>query len=178
MLKNYIEKLTVGENLSFEEMHEAVMEILNGTASEIESAGFLVALRSKGETVEEITAAAKVMREKATKINAPSTAIDTCGTGGDGVGTFNISTIASIVVAGAGIPVAKHGNRSVSSKSGSADLIEALGIKILSSPEMINVAISQVNYGFLFAPNFHRAMKNVARTRKELGIRTLFNLLG
>lgn len=178
MLKNYIEKLTVGENLSFEEMHEAVVEILNGTATEIESAGFLVALRSKGETVEEITAAAKVMREKATKVTAPSTAIDTCGTGGDGVGTFNISTIASIVVAGAGIPVAKHGNRSVSSKSGSADLIEALGIKILSSPEMINEAISQVNYGFLFAPNFHKAMKNVARTRKELGIRTLFNLLG
>ena len=178
MLKNYIEKLTVGENLSFEEMHEAVVEILNGTATEIESAGFLVALRSKGETVEEITAAAKVMREKATKVTAPSTAIDTCGTGGDGVGTFNISTIASIVVAGAGIPVAKHGNRSVSSKSGSADLIEALGIKILSSPEMINEAISRVNYGFLFAPNFHQAMKNVARTRKELGIRTLFNLLG
>ncbi|HOM97441.1 MAG TPA: anthranilate phosphoribosyltransferase, partial [Acetomicrobium sp.] len=99
MLKNYIEKLTAKENLSYEEMYEAMMEILNGSASEIETAGFLVALRSKGETVEEITAAAKVMREKATKVKAPPTAIDTCGTGGDGVGTFNISTIASLVVA-------------------------------------------------------------------------------
>ncbi|MGB4366429.1 MAG: anthranilate phosphoribosyltransferase, partial [Acetomicrobium sp.] len=174
MLKNYIEKLTAKENLSYEETYEAMMEILNGSASEIETAGFLVALRSKGETVEEITAAAKVMREKATKVKAPSTAIDTCGTGGDGVGTFNISTIASLVVAAAGIPVAKHGNRSISSKSGSADLMEALGAKILSSPEDVKASITQVNFGFLFAPHFHRAMKNVARTRKELGIRTLF----
>ena len=178
MLKNYIEKLTAKENLSYEEMYEAMMKILNGSASEIETAGFLVALRSKGETVEEITAAAKVMREKATKVKAPPTAIDTCGTGGDGVGTFNISTIASLVVAGAGIPVAKHGNRSISSKSGSADLMEALGAKILSSPEDVKASIAQVNFGFFFAPHFHRAMKNVARTRKELGIRTLFNLLG
>ena len=146
MLKNYIEKLTAKENLSYEEMYEAMMEILNGSASEIETAGFLVALRSKGETVEEITAAAKVMREKATKVKAPPTAIDTCGTGGDGAGTFNISTIASLVIAGAGIPVAKHGNRSISSKSGSADLMEALGAKILSSPEDVRASIAQVNF--------------------------------
>lgn len=178
MLRGYIEKLTARQNLSYEEMHKAMMEILNGTASEIETAGFLVALKSKGETVEEITAAANVMREKATKVKAPSTAIDTCGTGGDGMGTFNISTIASLVVAGAGIPVAKHGNRSISSKSGSADLMEALGVRIPSSPEEVNASLAHVNFGFLFAPHFHRAMKNVARTRKELGIRTLFNLLG
>lgn len=178
MLRGYIEKLAARQDLSYEEMHEAMMEILEGTASEIEAAGFLVALKSKKETVEEITAAANVMRQKAIKVKAPSTAIDTCGTGGDGVGTFNISTIASLVVAGAGIPVAKHGNRSISSKSGSADLMEALGVRILSSPEEANASLSHVNFGFLFAPHFHKAMKNVARTRKELGVRTLFNLLG
>jgi anthranilate phosphoribosyltransferase len=151
---------------------------MEGKATDAQIAAFLTALRIKGETIEEITGAAKVMRQKATKINAPEGVIDTCGTGGDMSGTFNISTTTAIVVAAAGIPVAKHGNRSVSSQSGSADVLEALGVFIELSPEKVEKCLFETNFGFLFAPLFHPAMKFAIGPRREIGIRTIFNILG
>lgn len=165
-------------SLSEGEMAECMTEIMEGRATDSQIASFLTALRIKGESIEEITAAAKVMREKAIAIKAPEGVIDTCGTGGDMAGTFNISTTAAFVVAAAGIPVAKHGNRSVSSKSGSADVLEALGIKIDLPPEKVEKCLFETNFGFLFAPLFHPAMKYAINARKEIGIRTIFNILG
>ena len=179
MIKESLARLARGEHLSEKEMIAATTAIMEGQASPAQIGGFLTALRLKGETVEEITGAARVMREKAVKLNfkAP-TVIDTCGTGGDGAQTFNISTTVAFIVAAAGIPVAKHGNRAVSSRCGSADVLEALGIKADLPPEKVEVCLREAGIGFLFAPRFHQAMKHAAGPRQELGFRTIFNLLG
>jgi anthranilate phosphoribosyltransferase len=178
MIKEAINLLVSNINLSEKEMAECMQEIMEGKASDAQIGSFLTALRIKGETVEEITGAAKIMREKATTIKAPEGVLDTCGTGGDMSHTFNISTTAAFVVAGAGVPVAKHGNRSVSSQSGSADLLEALGIRIDLSPQKVEKCIFETGFGFLFAPLFHPAMKYAIGPRREMGIRTIFNILG
>jgi len=153
-------------------------EIMEGRATEAQVAAFLTALRIKGETVEEITGAARIMREKATTIKAPEGVLDTCGTGGDMSHTFNISTAAAVLTAAAGVPVAKHGNRSVSSKSGSADVLEALGVRIDLTPEKVERSLYETGFGFLFAPLFHPSMKYAVGPRKDIGIRTIFNILG
>ncbi len=178
MIKEAINMLVNNINLSEAEMAESVKEIMEGRATDAQIGAFLTALRIKGETVDEITGAARIMREKATTIKAPEGVIDTCGTGGDMSYTFNISTTTAFVVAGAGIPVAKHGNRSVSSQSGSADVLEALGIKIDLHPEKVEKCIFETGFGFLFAPIFHPAMKFAIGPRREMGIRTIFNILG
>ena len=155
-------------------------EIMSGKASNTQIAGFLTALRMKGETIKEITAFAEVMKEFCNKINpiVDGTLIDTCGTGGDKLKTFNISTVAAFVVAGAEIPVAKHGNRSVTSKCGSADILAAMGVNLNLNPKQVEKTIEKVGIGFMFAPLFHPAMKNVQSIRKELAMRTIFNILG
>jgi anthranilate phosphoribosyltransferase len=178
MIREAIKKVVEGDNLSCEEMAETMNEIMSGRATDAQIASFITALRLKGETIEEITGAAKVMREKATKINTRRKVVDTCGTGGDGASTFNISTISAFVVAGAGIAVAKHGNRSVSSKCGSADLLKALGINIEIPPQRVEEAIENIGFGFLFAPLLHGAMKFAIGPRQQIGIRTIFNILG
>jgi anthranilate phosphoribosyltransferase len=165
-------------SLSEEEMAECMREIMEGKSTDAQIGALLTALRLKGETVEEITGAAKIMREKASAIKAPEGVLDTCGTGGDMSHTFNISTTTAFVVAGAGVPVAKHGNRSVSSQSGSADVLEALGIKIDLSPDKVERCLFETGFGFLFAPLFHPAMKYAIGPRREMGIRTIFNILG
>ena len=165
-------------NLSESEMAECMKEIMEGKATDAQIGAFLTAMRIKGETVEEITGAARIMREKATAIKAPEGVLDTCGTGGDMSHTFNISTTTALVVAGAGVPVAKHGNRSVSSQSGSADVLEALGVKIDLPPEKVEKCLFETGFGFLFAPLFHPAMKYAIGPRREMGIRTVFNILG
>ncbi len=163
-----------------EEMLSLMRQIMAGEVSPVMIAALITGLRVKKETIGEITAAAMVMRELSTKVPVADTAhlVDTCGTGGDSAHTFNISTAATFVAAGAGARVAKHGGRSVSSKSGSADVLEALGININLSPEQVAKAIAEVGLGFMFAPNYHSAMKHAAPVRKELGVRTLFNILG
>ncbi|MBF0568269.1 MAG: anthranilate phosphoribosyltransferase [Nitrospirae bacterium] len=180
MIKEAISKLTRRINLSGDEMSGAMAEIMEGSATSVQIASFLTALKMKGETVEEITAAALVMRKKAAPIvvNSPDGVIDTCGTGGDLSNTFNISTTAAIVIAACGVPVAKHGNRSVSSRSGSADVLEALGVKIDLAPDMVQSCLHETGFGFMFAPLFHPAMKHAAPVRREMGIRTIFNILG
>lgn len=178
MIKEAISILTQNMSLSEAEMAECMREIMEGKATDAQIGAFLTALRMKGETIEEITGAVKIMREKAIKINAPEGVIDTCGTGGDMSGTFNISTTTALVVAASGIPVAKHGNRSVSSQSGSADVLEALGININLPPEKVERCLFETNFCFLFAPLFHPAMKFAINPRKEIGIRTIFNILG
>jgi anthranilate phosphoribosyltransferase len=178
MIKEAINLLVGDINLSEAEMAECMKEIMEGKATESQIGSFLTALRIKGETVEEITGAARIMRDKAAMIKAPDGVLDTCGTGGDMSHTFNISTITAIVVAAAGIPVAKHGNRAVSSKSGSADVLEALGIKIDLQPEKVEQCLFETGFGFLFAPLFHPAMKFAIGPRREMGIRTIFNILG
>jgi len=179
MIKEEISAVIKGADLSEAEMMCVMSEIMEGVASPAQIGAFLTALRIKGETVEEITGAAKVMREKALKINAPKAkVVDTCGTGGDESFTFNISTAAAFVAAGAGITIAKHGNRSVSSKSGSADVLKALGVNIEAEVEKVETCLSEVGIGFLFAPMLHGAMKYAIGPRKELGVRTIFNILG
>lgn len=178
MIKEAINMLVNNISLSEFEMAECMKEIMEGQATEAQIAGFLTALRVKGETVDEITGAAKIMREKATTIRAPEGVLDTCGTGGDMSHTFNISTTVAIVAAATGIPVAKHGNRSVSSQSGSADVLEALGIKIDLIPQKVEKCLFETGFGFLFAPLFHPAMKFAVGPRREIGIRTIFNILG
>ena len=178
MIKEAINMLVSNINLSEVEMAECMNEIMEGKATDAQIGAFLAALRIKGETVEEITGAARIMREKATTIKAPDGVLDTCGTGGDMSHTFNISTTTALVVAGAGIPVAKHGNRSVSSRSGSADVLEALGVKIDLPPEKVEKCLFETGFGFLFAPLFHPAMKYAIGPRREMGIRTIFNILG
>ncbi|MBI5198941.1 MAG: anthranilate phosphoribosyltransferase [Nitrospirae bacterium] len=178
MIKEAISILIEKIDLSEKEMSDTMREIMEGKATDAQIGAFLTALRLKGETISEITGAAKVMREKALSIKAPTGTVDTCGTGGDMAHTFNISTTAAIVVAGAGIPVAKHGNRSVSSKSGSADLLQSLGVNIELPLEKIEKSLIEVGFGFLFAPVFHGAMKYALEPRREIGIRTVFNILG
>ena len=178
-MKHFIEKCLQGENLTTDEASAALELIMTDQASDSQIAGLLIALRAKGETVDELVGFARTMREKSVKVRADDPhAIDMCGTGGDGLGTFNISTLASLVAAGAGVTVAKHGNRSVSSRSGSADLLSALGVNIAITPERAGTCLNVVGVGFLFAPLFHPAMKYAAKPRSELGVRTIFNLLG
>jgi anthranilate phosphoribosyltransferase len=167
------------ENLSAEEMAAAVGQMMDGAATPAQMGAFLVALRMKGETVDEVVGAAAAMRARAHKLRVPAGVIvDTCGTGGDGRGTINISTIAAIVVAGAGVRVAKHGNRAQSSRSGSADVLEALGVDVGAPVETVERCLEEVGIGFLFAQAFHGATRHVAGVRRELGVRTIFNLLG
>lgn len=167
------------KDLSSIEMEKVMRTIMTGEATPAQIGGFLIGLRMKGETVTEITAAAKVMRELAAKVEVNGDfPVDTCGTGGDASGTFNISTASAVVAAAAGCTVAKHGNRSVSSKSGSADLLEKAGLNLSLSPEKVGECIQQTGIGFLFAPNHHGAMKHAIGPRKEMGARTIFNILG
>ncbi len=179
MIQAAIAKLVEKKDLAFDEARESVGEIFGGNAPPSLIAGFLIALRMKGETVNEIAGAAEAMRGAATRIHLDAPVIaDTCGTGGDESGSFNISTAAAFVVAGAGFPVAKHGNRSISSQCGSADVLEALGVKIDPGPAVVERCLRDVGIAFLFAPAFHPAMKFAMPVRKELGVRTVFNLLG
>ncbi|MEG6509653.1 anthranilate phosphoribosyltransferase [Methyloligella sp. 2.7D] len=177
-LKQAIAKVSAGESLTRLEAADAFGLMMSGEATPAQMGAFLMALRMRGETVDEIAGAARAMRAKVRKVEAPEGAIDTCGTGGDAKGTHNISTCSAFVVAGAGLPVAKHGNRSVSSKSGSADVLAALGVDIELEPEAVSRCIEEAGIGFMFAPAHHAAMRHVAPVRAELGIRTIFNLLG
>ncbi|MEM2584351.1 MAG: anthranilate phosphoribosyltransferase, partial [Thermoproteota archaeon] len=180
MIRECIAKLVRREDLLPEEAEEAMTEIMSGKASDAQIASFITALRMKGETVEEITAFASVMRRFCIRINPSINGrlVDTCGTGGDSIKTFNVSTIAALIAAGAGVYVAKHGNRSVTSKCGSADLLEALGFNLNMSPEAVKNSIESIGIGFMFAPVFHPAMKYAVGPRREIGIRTVFNILG
>lgn len=178
MIQEAIKKLKNKNDLTEKETYESMKEIMEGEVTPAQIASFLTSLSMKGETVEEIYSCAKLMREKAVNINPPESAVDTCGTGGDGKGTFNVSTISSFVIAGAEVPVAKHGNRSVSSNSGSADLMEELDIKINLKPAKIEKCMEEIGFGFMYALIFHKAMKHANDVRKQLGIRTIFNLLG
>lgn len=177
-LKPILQKLAQGNSLSSSEASQAFDIILNGGASSGQIGGFLMALQQRGETIEEITAGAQVMRKNALHVKAPTDAVDTCGTGGDGSGTYNISTAVALVAAACGAHVAKHGNRALSSKSGSSEVLEALGVRLDLSPDALETCIQEVGIGFLFAPNHHAAMRHVGPTRQELGFRTIFNLLG
>ena len=168
------------QNLNESEMHDVMNSIMTGQTTDAQIGAFLVGLSMKGETIEEITASAKVMRDlaKSVKLSSDEYLVDTCGTGGDGLGLFNISTASAFVVAAAGGKVAKHGNRSISSKSGSADVLEAAGINLNLNPELISQCIEEIGVGFMFAPAHHSAMKHAIGPRKELAIRTIFNVLG
>lgn len=178
-MKRFLEPIADGRTLSSEEAEAAIMSIMQGKATPAEIAGFLVGLRARGETLDELLGCARAMRAclLPVKVDDPN-AIDVCGTGGDQVGTFNISTTASFVVAGAGVTVAKHGNRSVSSISGSADVLEVLGVRTSLSPAAVGECIRTIGIGFLFAPTFHPAMRHVMPVRRALGVRTMFNIMG
>ena len=176
--KALLGRVAAGERLSEADAADAFDAMMSGDATPAQMGGFLMALRVRGETVDEITGAARTMRAKALSIEAPPGAIDTVGTGGDGAGTFNISTTAALVVAGCGVPVAKHGNRNFSSRSGSADILSALGVNIDADPALVRRAMVEAGIGFLMAPRYHSAMRHVGPTRVELGTRTIFNLLG
>jgi anthranilate phosphoribosyltransferase len=180
MIRESIQTLIDGANLPFEEAKEVMREVMSGKATNAQIAGFLAALRMKGETVEELIAFAAVMREHCRRIHpcVQGRLVDTCGTGGDKIKTFNISTAAAFVVAGAGVAIAKHGNRSVTSKSGSADVLERLGLNLKMEPEAVQATIEQIGVGFMFAPAHHPAMKYAVQPRREIGIRTVFNVLG
>ena len=177
-MKHVLEQLLDKQNLTVNEAFNMMLSIMSGEYDDAQIAGFLLALRAKGETIDEITGFAQAMREKMVSVRLDSPAIDMCGTGGDASGTFNISTAATFVVAGAGVHVAKHGNRSMTSKSGSADVLQALGIVIDKPAEMSIEDIEQIGLGFMFAPDYHPAMKHAIGARKALAIRTVFNLLG
>jgi anthranilate phosphoribosyltransferase len=178
-IRQAIDKLVNRVDLSEAETIEVMNQIMTGEATPLQVAAVLTALRMKGETVDEITGAARVMREKAHRVNVGSkTVLDTCGTGGDQKGTFNISTTSAFVIAGAGVNVAKHGNRSVSSQSGSADVLGALGVKVDAPRERVEQCIAKIGIGFLFAPLLHEAMKYAVQPRRDIGIRTIFNILG
>ncbi len=176
--KGMIAYVAEGRPLSQAAAEKAFEIIMSGEATPSQMGAFLMALRVRGETVDEIAGAAKVMRAKALRVEAPAGAIDTCGTGGDARGTYNISTGAALVVAGCGVPVAKHGNRALSSKSGSADVLAALGVNIEAEMALVEKSLARNNIGFLMAPRHHAAMRHVGPTRVELGTRTIFNLLG
>lgn len=179
MIKEAIAKIIEREDLTEDEMIAVMNEIMSGEATDAQIGAFITGLNMKVESIDEITGAAKVMRQKVHRINAGrGTVVDTCGTGGDGSGTFNISTTAAFIAAGAGIRVAKHGNRSISSQSGSADVLQSLGVNIEIKPEKIEECIDKVGIGFLFAPALHGAMKYAIGPRREVGIRSIFNLLG
>ncbi|HET9436006.1 MAG TPA: anthranilate phosphoribosyltransferase, partial [Candidatus Limnocylindrales bacterium] len=167
-----------GGVLSMDEARAAMGSVMDGEATPSQLAALLVALRMRGETIDELAGFAAAMRDRVTRVDAPDGVIDTCGTGGDGSGTFNISTAAALVVAAAGVPVAKHGNRAVTSKAGSADVLDALGVRIDHDAESAGPALRTLGFAFLFAPNFHPAMKHAGPTRREIGVRTAFNLLG
>ncbi|GAK71008.1 anthranilate phosphoribosyltransferase [Agrobacterium rubi TR3 = NBRC 13261] len=177
-LKPLIAKVANGESLNREEARQAFDVLMSGEATPSQIGAFLMALRVRGETVDEIVGAVSSMRSRMLPVTAPADAIDIVGTGGDGLGTYNISTLASIIVAGTGVPVAKHGNRALSSKSGTADALSALGLKLDIGPELISRCIHQAGIGFMFAQLHHSAMRHVGPTRVELGTRTVFNLLG
>ena len=179
MIKDAINKVVNNESLSQEESSSAMNEIMSGGATPAQIASFITALRMKGETIDEITGCAKVMREKVTIIKTKSDdVVDTCGTGGDGSHTFNISTVSALVAAGAGVQIAKHGNRAVSSDCGSADVLKALGVNIEADADKVAKCVDEVGIGFLFAPLLHPAMKHAITPRREIGIRTVFNILG
>src|SRR5919204_2696240 len=176
--KALIAKVASGAALTLEESAQAFDRMMSGEATPSQMGGLLMALRVRGETVDEITGAVRTMRSKMLKVDAPADAIDVVGTGGDASGSFNISTCAAFIVAGGGVPVAKHGNRALSSRSGAADVLAALGVKIDLAPADISRCISEAGIGFMFAPAHHPAMKHVGPTRVELATRTIFNLLG
>lgn len=180
MIRDAIAQLVAGGTLSEAEAAAAMEEIMTGIATPSQLGAFLTALRIKGETVDELTGLARVMRDKAVHVSLPTgiKAVDTCGTGGDASGTFNVSTAAGLLVAASGQPVAKHGNRAATSRSGSADVLEALGVKMELGPEQVTHCVEQVGFGFMFAPAYHPAMRHVGPTRREIGIRTVFNVLG
>ncbi|HIE90183.1 MAG: anthranilate phosphoribosyltransferase [Methylophilaceae bacterium] len=180
MFKEALNQLLDAQDLSHDQMLAVMQQVMGGELTPAQIAALLVALRLKGETVDEITAAATVMRELSTKVNIKDTAhlVDTCGTGGDGIQTFNVSTVSAFVAAAAGAKVAKHGGRSVSSTCGSADVLEALGVDVNKTPSEVANSVNEIGIGFMFAPNHHSAMKHAAPVRKELGVRTIFNLLG
>jgi len=179
MIREALDKVVHKNNLKESEMMNVMDVVMEGKATPAQITSFITALRMKGETVEEVSGAARIMRQKATRIDARSSVIvDTCGTGGDGMNTFNISTTAAFVVAAADITVAKHGNRAVSSGCGSADVLEALGVNIATGTEIVEECIHEIGIGFLFAPRLHGAMKHAIGPRREIGIRTIFNMLG
>lgn len=177
-IKGALNKIAAGNDLTGEEMRSAMRVIMSGEATPSQTGAFLMGMRVKGETVGEIAAAVSVLKENMVPVPAPDTVIDIVGTGGDGGGTYNISTASAIVVAAAGVPVAKHGNKALSSKSGSSEALGALGVKLDLTPEAIGKCIADANIGFMFAPNHHPAMRHVGPARTELGTRTMFNLLG
>ena len=177
-LKPLIAKVANGESLNREDARTAFDILMSGEATPSQIGGFLMALRVRGETVDEIVGAVSSMRARMLPVSAPANAIDIVGTGGDGIGTYNISTLASIIVAGTGLPVAKHGNRALSSKSGTADALSALGVKLDIGPDLIARCIAEAGLGFMFAQMHHSAMRHVGPSRVELGTRTIFNLLG
>ncbi len=177
--RDHLSTIIAGDNLNQSEMHQMMNTILSGDLTDAQIGAFMGALAAKGETFAELAGAAQAMRKKALRIQATaSTVVDTCGTGGDGTHSFNISTTTAFVVAGCGVTVAKHGNRSVSSRCGSADLLEALGVRLETEPEIVEEAISAIGIGFLFAPLYHSAMRHAAGPRKEIGLRSIFNMLG
>ena len=178
MIKEAIGKLIEGHSLTMDEASSVMEEIMQGEATPAQLGAFLTALRLKGETVDEIAGLARTMRAKALRVNTDGPVVDTCGTGGDGLSTFNISTAAAFVAAGAGVKIAKHGNRAMSSRCGSADVLEALGVKIDLGAEGVSQCLKEAGIGFMFAPLFHPAMKYAAGPRRELGIRTVFNIIG
>ncbi len=177
-LKTLIAKVATGAPLTRQEAAEAFDRMMSGEATPSQMGGLLMALRVRGETVDEITGAVSAMRSRMLRVTAPADAVDIVGTGGDGSGSVNVSTCASFIVAGAGVPVAKHGNRALSSKSGAADVLSALGVKIELTPDDVSRCIRDAGIGFMFAPTHHPAMRNVGPTRVELATRTIFNLLG
>src|SRR6202041_3979711 len=177
-LKSIIGKVATGATLTRDEAASAFDMLLSGEVTPAQMGGLLMALRVRGETVDEITGAVSAMRAKMLRVEAPADAVDVVGTGGDGSGSVNVSTCASFIVAGAGVPVAKHGNRALSSRSGAADVLSSLGVKIDIRPEQVGRCISEAGIGFMFAPAHHPSTKNVNPTRVELGTRTIFNLLG
>ncbi len=178
MIREAISDIVSGQSLSMEDAATVMGEIMEGEATPAQLGAFLTALSLKGETPEEMAGMARVMREKALRVNVEGPLVDTCGTGGDGKNSFNISTAAAFVAAGAGLKVAKHGNRAASGSCGSADVLEALGVKIDLPPEGVEQCINQVGMGFMFAPAFHPSMRHAAPVRREIGIRTVFNILG
>jgi anthranilate phosphoribosyltransferase len=179
IIQEALAKLLNHQDLDTQQMEEVMYQIMQGEATPSQIAGFVIALRMKGESVNELAAAAKVMRNLSSKVEVGlEDLVDTCGTGGDGSKTFNVSTAAAIVAASAGVNIAKHGNRSVSSKSGSADVLEALGVRLDLEPEQVARCVQEIGIGFMFAPMHHSSMRHAAAPRKELAVRTLFNLLG